>query len=338
MNEDEIKNIVIEGYRNTLKRDPDPPGLKNYIDEIKNGLSKERFYEILKMSEEYKRCVYKDTITYCMIGYNKLHEIKLYIETVLPYIDRFIFMDGGPDGISIDGTIQYLHSLNMIYDNKIEMCAHRWKDNFSDMRNSYIGHFTKKQNSGWILVSDTDEHFPISTVSKLKDVIRTAESENYNGIKIRAYDIITDDIDHNKLISEKMSNFWKPLLFKYSNDIYYEGDVHETLKGNIKWKSSDLIYRHIRSQRKVYERAVQNFWISSINSPKWADFRLLCTNNNISNFNDFFKIYKEGNLHKDIENWIYNHRNYDDNSGNIDILEIRDTAKLYFEILHPNKR
>ena len=54
MKEEDIKNIVTEGYRNILKREPDSEGLANYINEIKKGLSIEMFHNILKSSNEYK--------------------------------------------------------------------------------------------------------------------------------------------------------------------------------------------------------------------------------------------------------------------------------------------
>lgn len=53
VSEEEIKNIVIEGYRNILKRDPDFSGLENYTNEIKRGLTVEEFHHILRTSDEY---------------------------------------------------------------------------------------------------------------------------------------------------------------------------------------------------------------------------------------------------------------------------------------------
>lgn len=50
-----IINVVTEGYRNILKREPDPGGLSAYTNHIKNGMSIEKFYEILGTSEEYRQ-------------------------------------------------------------------------------------------------------------------------------------------------------------------------------------------------------------------------------------------------------------------------------------------
>ncbi len=54
-NIEEIKNCVIEGYRKILSRNPDPNGLSYYIQSIQRGnLTKEKFLETLKNSDEYK--------------------------------------------------------------------------------------------------------------------------------------------------------------------------------------------------------------------------------------------------------------------------------------------
>lgn len=53
--EEQIKDIVIQGYRHVLKRDPDNDGLINYINEIKLGLSIENFHKTLRSSDEYRQ-------------------------------------------------------------------------------------------------------------------------------------------------------------------------------------------------------------------------------------------------------------------------------------------
>lgn len=347
MDDNEIKNIVIQGYKNILKRDPDPGGLANYINEIKKGLTTERFYHILRNSEEYRKRFggqqspivpfnvptpsqsVSSTITYCMIGGNKLHEIKDYIPTVLPYIDKFVYIDSG----STDGTIEFLKDISSKNNNKIDVIVREWKDKFSYFRNFYLEHLRNQNYNGWVLTSDTDENYPTETLSQLRNLI----GGTHSGVQFRAYDIMVDDNDPKKIVSQSLSNYWKGLMFKFHQNLRYEGEPHESLVGApINWKKTDLTYRHIRSQLKVYYRATENFFISNSNrhSAKWGEFRMLCGKKGINRFAEFLERYKKGSLPKEIEGWIYNHRNDNQNEGDS---EVREMAKLYYEILHPEK-
>lgn len=333
---DEIINIITNGYKDILKRDPDPEGLKSYIKEFQKGLTVDIFHEILKTSKEYIEKFGKDTsctISYCMIGTDRLHEIKSYIEIVIPYIDRFIFIDGS----STDKTVEFLKSLNDKYNNKIEVYIYEWQDKFAVQRNNYLKHFADKQINGWILVSDTDEHYTIDTLSKLRNIIKDAEIEGYNGIQFQVEDIMTDDDDQNKILSKNTRKYWKPLLFKYYPNIRYEGESHEILVGYpIRWKQTNLICQHFTSKRRIYEKNIENFFISDSNrySEKWAEFRELCRKSDINKYKEFLKLYNKGDLSKEIEDWIYKHRNDNDH---IEDSEIKGMA-LYYEVLHPNKK
>lgn len=53
-NLEEIKDMVIRGYRDILKREADPSGLEHYTNQIKNGLDIKSFHDILRSSQEYK--------------------------------------------------------------------------------------------------------------------------------------------------------------------------------------------------------------------------------------------------------------------------------------------
>lgn len=303
------------------------------ISEI-NKLSKEE--SITKQNNMTTSINNDETITYCMMGFNSLHEIKPYIESVIPYIDRFIYIDGE----SIDGTIDYLLSINNKNQNdKIEIYNHPWKDNFPEQRNNYLKHFTEKQSQGYILVSDTDEHFTIDTLQNLRSIIKTTKSEGCNGIKFLAYDIIIDDNNTNKIIEEHVSksNFHKPLMFKYHPSIKYNGSAHENIEGSFRWKPVDFTYQHIRSHKKIMERAIQNFWIYVMiqKLDEWKDLRHLCLSNKITKFKDFFDLYINSKLPIDIVRWLQDHRNYKKESNNLDLLELRDTANYYFNL--PNK-
>jgi hypothetical protein len=55
----DIKEIVTKGYREILKREPDPIGLESYINQMRRGMNVENFYEMLRSSEEY-RCRLKN--------------------------------------------------------------------------------------------------------------------------------------------------------------------------------------------------------------------------------------------------------------------------------------
>lgn len=364
MDENEIKDTVTQGYRNVLKREPDPGGLSNYINEIKNGLSIERFYHILRTSEEYRQRFggqshlvpfyvppsqntsdqqstiipfnvpipsqnVPSVITYCMIGGNKLHEIKDYIPIVISYVDKFVYVDSG----STDGTIEFLKDLSSKNNNKIDIIVREWQDKFSYFRNFYLEHLRNQNYNGWVLTSDTDEHFPQETLSQLRDII----GDTHNGIQFRAYDITINDNDGTKIVSQSLSNYWKGLMFKFHQNLRYEGEPHESLVGEpINWKQTDLIYKHVRSQLKVYYRATENFFISNSNrySSKWGEFRILCSKNDMIKFAQFIERCKNGDLPKDVEDWIYDHRNDNSDSGDS---EVREMAKLYYEILHPEK-
>lgn len=364
-----IQSIVVDAYTTILNRTPDAGSLKHYTNMLKfNAINKEKLYEILKNSDEYKKRMkfdsvdnrydinrhkenkeiytYPTKLIYCMMGTNRLHEFKNYIPIILPYVDKFIFIDG----LSNDGTVDYFKNLKSFSEennDKIEFHIYEWQDRFSAQRNIYlekvknISSYHEERNEPlnlWILTSDTDEHFPIETLEQLRNLIDKSTTENYNGIMFQVEDIMVDDDNYNKILSRSINNkYWKPLMFKYDKNIHYEGEPHETLVGaRFKWKKVSYLYEHYRNQKKVYERACENFFISNSNrySPKWADFRWLCTKNNILVFKDFFNLYKEGTIPKEVEEWIIEHRDDDENDGDS---EIRELYKLYYEIYHPEK-
>ena len=374
MIQEQVRKIVIEGYVNILKRWPDKGGMSHYSEMLNNDkLTPEQFYDILLKSDEYKEkfgsvitvpsSIYlhkslqnipnintdiktepvintdiktdtQNILTYCMIGGNKLHEIKDYIPTVLPYVDMFVYIDS----YSTDGTVEFMKDLSEKNNNKIIVITKEWQDKFAYFRNFYLEYLKGINYDGWVLVSDTDEHFPIETLYQLRNLIKESEDGiSYNGLEFRSYDVLIDDNDRTKIMSEKLSNYWKGLMFKFHPSIRYQGEPHESFTGiSINWKRTDIIYKHIRSQRKIYERSVENFFISNSNrySAKWSEFRFLCTKTNILTFEQFEELYNKGKLSKDIEDWIYNHRNDNQDDGDS---EVREMAKLYYEILHPDK-
>lgn len=341
--------IVASAYKEILNREPDLSGLKQYSNKLKYDLITEsQLKDELRNSDEYKQKFGASNndiqnsqeitqgscpiLIYCMMGTNRLDEIKPYIETVLPYIDKFIFVDGGSE----DGTVEYLNSINK--DDKIDIRTYEWKDRFSEQRNNYLDVLKKINFSGWTLTSDTDEHFPVETLSQLKTLIlESGNGENYSGIKFQVEDIIVDDDDRNIIKSRKINKYWKPLFFKFHPKLRYQGEPHETLTGHtIKWTKSTLIYEHIRSNLHILSRATENYFISNSNrySDRWAELRYLCTIHNILTFKDYWSLFKDHNLPEEIEEWLTDHKDDNFDSGDS---ELRETYILYNDVLPKRK-
>lgn len=136
MEDDEIKSIIIEGYRNILRREPDPEGLANYINEIKKGLSTNRFHEVLRTSDEYKRQS-EQSNKRCIIGtFGDGISWEEHI-TELPLNDRdklFYKFDKNNDTI--------LHTRKYIQKGKLIDCGchiGRWIEFFENAGFDYTG-------------------------------------------------------------------------------------------------------------------------------------------------------------------------------------------------------
>lgn len=293
------------------------------------------------------RAVSQLKLVYCMMGTNRLGEIKPYIETVLPYVDKFIFIDGGSE----DGTVKYLKSLNVMSlkdvplgkqkEDIVEVYVHPWQDRFSAQRNNYLTKLKERNYNGWVIISDTDEHFSVESLKQIRELIPELEAKGYSGIQSQVIDTTVDDDDFNRIIDSKKNEYWKALIFKYDPNLRYEGEPHETLVGMpIRWFKStndNIFYEHRRSKLHILKRATENYFISNSNrySERWAEFRYVCTTNGILNFKEYWKLFEKHELPKDIEEWIRTHK--DDNFDNGDS-ELREMALLYFEILPKRKK
>jgi hypothetical protein len=331
----EVEQLVADGYRRLLHREPDPSGLEEYVNLILMGqLGVPKFYATLRGSNEGQkkfgmRLPRQNKITYCMMGRDRLHEFEGTLEQSLEYVDAFVFVDSG----SVDGTLRFLARLSEKYPDKVTVVSHKWEDKFSATRNVYLGHLAEKQYTGWVLVSDTDEHFPPETLERLRGLIAGSPLGGYDGVTFRAHDVFVDDDDRKITVSEVVSDFHKPLLFRFDPSLRYEGEPHETMVGcPIFWKETDLEYVHTRSRLKVLRRAAENFFISNSNrrNPKWAVFRGLCDAHGLSCYDDFRTLLERGALPEPIEAWMKAHATDDEDGGDS---EIREMAQLYFEVL-----
>lgn len=361
------EDIINKAYDEELQRPADDAGIETYKRHMKRGMTEQQLRITLRKSPEYIQNfgVYHEqnittpyqqiatqitttspaqipsgtagsnvihfqmplNIVYCMMGTNRLHEIKAdnYILSILPYVDKFIFIDGGSE----DGTVEYLKDLS----EKIEVYVHPWQDRFSEQRNNYIQKLKERNYNGWVITSDTDEHYPVESLKQIISIIPEIEKQKFSGIKVQVEDITVDDKDFNKIISRNINQYWKPLIFKFHPNIHYEGEPHETITGQpIKWYKSNIIYEHRRSKLHILSRATENFFVSNSNrySEKWSDFRFLCTKNNLLTFKDFWNLFKVYKLPKEVENWINSHKDDNQDSGDS---EVREMAILYNEVI-----
>lgn len=337
--------IIKRIYDEELKREADEAGIFNYLKHMKKGMTEQQIRKSIRNSPEYRQNfgVYIEqkldtrinnhqienieniSLVYCMMGTNRLNEIKPYIESVLSYVDKLIFIDGKSE----DGTIEYLKSLG----DKVEVYIYPWQDRFSEQRNHYLEKLRERNYNGFVITSDTDEHYPIESLKQIRDIIPNVESKGFNGIKVQVEDIEVDNDDFNKIISRNINQYWKPLIYKFHSNILYQGEPHETLSGYpIKWYKSNIIYQHKRSKLHILSRSTENFFISNSNrlSEKWGEFRLICTNNGLFTFKEFWNVFKDHKLPKEIEDWIYSHKNDNQDSGDS---EVREMYILYNEVL-----
>ncbi len=350
-------------YNKFLKRPPDIGGLKHYSNQLKYKIkTEEQIIEEFKESSEYKKLhgipitdisdtdkkednkeetikgikdITKDDeanpqLVYCMIGGNRINEIKPYLETVLPYVDRLVYIDSFSD----DGSSDYVKELVDKYADRVVLIQRKWQDKFSAFRNHYLDYLRSINYNSYVLTSDTDEHYPLETLSNLKNLVNGLEkTKTFDGITFNAEDILVNDDDINKVIHTSKSDYWKPLLFKFYPDLEYQGEPHETLVGHgIKWWTSNYKYQHIRSRLHILSRATENFWISNSNrrSDKWYEFRQLCDSHNLDTFESFWTLFEKHSLPLDIESWIIEHK--DDNEDDGDS-EVREMNILYNEVL-----
>ena len=121
---EEIKNIVTDGYRNILKREPDPGGFEHYIHYISSGgITKERFLEILRNSEEYKRGITMSLHAEFLDALRNSEECKGKVETSSKFISVLIRTHKRPKSLrtclnSLSGQTRNNFCIVIISDHK----------------------------------------------------------------------------------------------------------------------------------------------------------------------------------------------------------------------------
>lgn len=297
---------------------------------------------------------------FCMMGYNRLDELKELktVDAMLPYVDQMIYVDGSEGK---DGTSEWL--MSNFKDAPIMVINNKWSDDFPGQRTQYlnlVGQLRKKnEEDSWVIVADTDEVYsPLlaKNIRKLIDITR----KKHDMLQIRSKSVTINY--YGTRIYENLDDFYKPLVFRYYDNMQYWGDrssvtgnktaLHEALQvnGRFVWrpinlddKDGALVYEHIKSKNIIWERGCRNFIVFGggpnlgEKQPLWKPFRKLLADvmgtDEYTSY-DVLQYFKKGNIDQRIKDWMIKYR---DEKGYDGSSEVRECFLTYFVLYHPEE-
>jgi len=203
------------------KEKPDDSTVNNLIQQINpKGLSN----------------IKKPTISCCMIVKNEEVFLEKCLESVKDYVDEIIIVDTG----STDKTVEIAGR----YTDKVYF--HPWEGSFSKARNQALSYAT----SDWIFIIDGDEELLEGNGEKLrKTVLEAGSADAFLVNTVSTYSNGKKTARHN---SER--------LFRNNGVIYYEGIVHNLVKGASCVKASNIEVMHYGydvDEKKAYEKFIR---------------------------------------------------------------------------------
>lgn len=146
------------------------------------------------------------TISLCMIVRNEEKLLPQCLESVNAFVDEIIIVDTG----SNDGTIEIAERFGA------KVYRHPWEGNFSTHRNQSISY----ASSEWIFIMDADEELKRESGSIIQEAVSEKDIDSVMGVTINFF---------NKRSSKAL--LYQVRLFKNNQNIYYQGSVHNQLKG-----------------------------------------------------------------------------------------------------------
>jgi glycosyltransferase involved in cell wall biosynthesis len=152
-----------------------------------------------------------------MIVQNAEKTLAIALESLGSVYDELIIVDGG----STDST----REIGASYGAKI--VESKWSGNYSKQRNIYL----RKIKTDWVFVIDSDEFCDRKTLELLKYIKESGnEIEADNFQLLRRW--ISPFSNRHFISSYPYSVDWQIRLFRYHEELYYEGQVHEMLIGH----------------------------------------------------------------------------------------------------------
>lgn len=276
-------------------------------------------------------------IVYCMMCQNNLLEVKRALDSVEPYVDDIVVVDGG----SQDTSIFYLRNRK-----GVNIFLHPWEDNFSKQRNNYLQRaeeLAPKDVELFCLVSDPDEVFDVVA---LQSLYKLAEAMLNTGANLATFRCISQTLEGDIVTWENLDNYWKGLFFYYdrSEPPRYIGNPHETLvlKGGLRVVQTELLYRHQKQKDIIWLKGARNLVIGGSGpnlhdkNPLWVELKGIVHEvygKDLSWF-EFEKEMMKGNLDQRIKNWMIKVHDIDGFDG---ASEHRECYKTYMRIFHPEE-
>ena len=242
---------------------------------------------------------------------NRLEELQTVIRKVSPWVDRTCVVDGG----STDGTIEWLDSdecqdLNVDYEVHKQVRLARGNHTPGE-RNHYL---KMAGNSGWILVTDTDEFLEELACRNLRNLVIKAEENGCDGIAFNAHDIWTYETGE---VYDSVSNYYNPTFFKVYRGIHYAGHTHSRIVrpgSPEKWMQTKLQYHHTKTERRMWHNSTYLWWTTAkiadnaIDVPEWQQFHELMGDYDYYDWHEFNKVMEAGQVPEEVCQWFIDHK------------------------------
>ena len=286
---------------------------------------------------------------FCQMVTDRLTTMQPNLERAFPYFDQFVIVDGG----STDGTVEWLEK-----QPKVDLVPFKWCDDFPKSRNQYFKRVEELREPDEIsvcCVADDDEFFSEPLMKNIKAIAQQLVECGGTSLTVRCR-VVTLDRNWNR-IEERLSDFWKPLIFIWEPGIHYEDPghvVHETLifpSGQREVQANDfadtaqeIIYEHVKREHLVWVRGIRNFYTCGgghnlrEQHPLWLPFRELINKHvKFENWLDVEQYFRQGNIAPELKDWFIEHRKYGLPSYDSQYTEVREGFLTYFLWYHPEE-
>jgi glycosyltransferase involved in cell wall biosynthesis len=157
---------------------------------------------------------YMPSLSVCMMVQNSEKTLTVALESLANVYDKLIIVDGGSNDSTCDIALTY--GATIIHS--------PWLGNHSQQRNVYL----KYVNTDWVFVLDSDEFINSQVVEFLQLIKLPTTQINTDNFWITRKWISPFSKNHY-ITSKPHSPDFQRRLFKYNEQIFYQGQIHENL-------------------------------------------------------------------------------------------------------------